>query len=95
MLGKLGQEQVTSLLVEGGGEVNASFLPGGFAHRVAFFYAPMILGGRNAKKAVAGRGPRRFEDTLDLEGAEWRRLGDDWLLAARVTGRSQRQKRGN
>ena len=47
LLKKLGREKVTSLLVEGGGEVNASFLLGGLAHRVAFFYAPKILGGRD------------------------------------------------
>jgi riboflavin biosynthesis pyrimidine reductase len=40
LLKKLGAENVTSLLVEGGGEVNASFLLGGLAQRVAFFYAP-------------------------------------------------------
>ena len=36
LLQKLGAENVTSLLVEGGGEVNASFLLGGLAQRVAF-----------------------------------------------------------
>ncbi len=40
VLKRLGGEKVTSLLVEGGGEVNASFLLGAFAQRVAFFYAP-------------------------------------------------------
>src|SRR5207245_2202096 len=40
LLKKLGSENVTSLLVEGGGEVNASFLMDGFVQRVAFFYAP-------------------------------------------------------
>jgi diaminohydroxyphosphoribosylaminopyrimidine deaminase/5-amino-6-(5-phosphoribosylamino)uracil reductase len=45
LLKKLGSENVTSLLVEGGGEVNGSFLLGGFAHRVAFFYAPILIGG--------------------------------------------------
>ena len=58
LLKKLGAENVTSLLVEGGGEVNASFLLGGFAQRVAFFYAPKILGGRDSRKAVAGEGAK-------------------------------------
>jgi riboflavin biosynthesis pyrimidine reductase len=50
LLKKLGAENMTSLLVEGGGEVNASFLLGGLAQRVAFFYAPKILGGRDSRK---------------------------------------------
>ena len=58
LLQKLGGENVTSLLVEGGGEVNASFLLGGLAQRVAFFYAPKILGGREARKGVAGEGAK-------------------------------------
>ena len=57
----LGSAQVTSLLVEGGGEVNASFLMDGLAHRIAFFYAPKVLGGRAARKAVAGEGRHLLE----------------------------------
>ena len=60
-LKKLGSENVTSLLVEGGGEVNASFLLGGLAQRVAFFYAPKILGGRDSRKAVAGEGAKSLD----------------------------------
>jgi len=71
-------------LVEGGGEVNASFLLGGLAHRVAFFYAPKVLGGRDARKAVAGEGVQRLEEIVQLRDLEWRRFGPDLLLTARV-----------
>jgi diaminohydroxyphosphoribosylaminopyrimidine deaminase / 5-amino-6-(5-phosphoribosylamino)uracil reductase len=81
---RLGAEEVVHLLVEGGGEVNASFLLGGLAHRVAFFYAPMILGGSTARRAVAGRGAGSFAEALKLNDVQWRRLGPDWLLTARV-----------
>jgi len=84
LLKRLGAEKVTSLLVEGGGEVNASFLLGGLADRVAFFYAPKVLGGRLARKAVAGEGVERMEEIVQLRNVEWRRLGPDWLLTARV-----------
>jgi diaminohydroxyphosphoribosylaminopyrimidine deaminase/5-amino-6-(5-phosphoribosylamino)uracil reductase len=84
LLKKLGSENVTSLLVEGGGEVNASFLLRGLAHRVAFFYAPKILGGREARKGVAGDGARRLEEIVQLRDVVWRRLGPDLLLTARV-----------
>ncbi|HEX7570792.1 MAG TPA: dihydrofolate reductase family protein, partial [Verrucomicrobiae bacterium] len=84
LLKKLGAENVTSLLVEGGGEVNASFLLGGFAQRVAFFYAPKILGGRDARKAVAGEGAKSLSEIIQLRDVEWQRLGEDLLLTARV-----------
>jgi diaminohydroxyphosphoribosylaminopyrimidine deaminase / 5-amino-6-(5-phosphoribosylamino)uracil reductase len=87
LLKRLGAENVTSLLVEGGGEVNASFLFGGLAHRVAFFYAPKVLGGRDARKAVAGEGVKRLEEIVQLRDVEWRRLGPDLLLTGRVGAR--------
>jgi diaminohydroxyphosphoribosylaminopyrimidine deaminase/5-amino-6-(5-phosphoribosylamino)uracil reductase len=84
LLKKLGAENVTSLLVEGGGEVNASFLLGGFAQRVAFFYAPKILGGRDARKGVGGDGAKSLSEVIRLRDVEWRRLGEDLLLSARL-----------
>ena len=84
LLKKLGAENVTSLLVEGGGEVNASFLLGGHAQRVAFFYAPKILGGRDARKGVAGAGAKSLREVIQLREVAWRKLGEDLLLTARV-----------
>ena len=84
LLKKLGAENVTSLLVEGGGEVNGSFLLGGFAQRVAFFYAPKILGGRDARKGVAGDGAKSLSEVIQLREVEWRKLGEDLLLTAKV-----------
>jgi diaminohydroxyphosphoribosylaminopyrimidine deaminase/5-amino-6-(5-phosphoribosylamino)uracil reductase len=88
LLKTLRAENVTSLLVEGGGEVNASFLLGGFAQRVAFFYAPKILGGRDSRKAVAGDGAANLSDVIPLEDLRWQRLGDDLLLTAKVGRRA-------
>jgi diaminohydroxyphosphoribosylaminopyrimidine deaminase/5-amino-6-(5-phosphoribosylamino)uracil reductase len=84
LLQKLGSENVTSLLVEGGGEVNASFLLGGFAQRVVFFYAPKILGGRDSKKAVAGEGFLKLVDAIQLGKVEWKKVGDDLMMTAKV-----------
>jgi diaminohydroxyphosphoribosylaminopyrimidine deaminase/5-amino-6-(5-phosphoribosylamino)uracil reductase len=84
LMRKLGTQNVTNLLVEGGGEVNAAFLLGGLAQRVAFFYAPKILGGRDARRAVAGEGVKRLAEVIRLQDIEWKRLGPDLLLTARV-----------
>lgn len=84
LLRRLGAENITHLLVEGGGEVNASFLLQRLAHRVAFFYAPKILGGRDARKAVGGEGARTLTEAIRLRDIRWRRLGDDLLLEAAV-----------
>jgi diaminohydroxyphosphoribosylaminopyrimidine deaminase/5-amino-6-(5-phosphoribosylamino)uracil reductase len=84
LLEMLGADGVTSLLVEGGGEVNASFLLGGFAQRVAFFYAPKILGGRDSRKGVAGEGAKSLREVVPLTDLRWQKLGADLLLTARV-----------
>ena len=80
----LGAENITSLLVEGGGETNAGWMP--HCQRIAFFYAPIILGGRGAPTAVAGAGGQSLDDRLALEDLQWRKLGSDLLLTARVRG---------
>ena len=82
LLKELGKQDVTSLLVEGGGEVNAGFLLGGFAHRVAFFYSPKILCGRDAIRGVAGDGAGAEEDVMALRGVEYQWLGNDLLMTA-------------
>ncbi|MCX6891926.1 MAG: bifunctional diaminohydroxyphosphoribosylaminopyrimidine deaminase/5-amino-6-(5-phosphoribosylamino)uracil reductase RibD [Verrucomicrobia bacterium] len=92
LLRKLGAENVTSLLVEGGGEVNASFLLQGLAQRIMFFYAPKILGGRDSRRAVAGEGARGLDEVINLGELEWRRLGVDLLLTAALKSEGRRPK---
>ena len=84
LLKRLGKENVTHLLVEGGGEVNASFLFEGMAQRVAFFYAPKVLGGRHSKRAVAGIGATSLAEVLKLKDVNWKTFGPDLFLTARV-----------
>ncbi|HJN89532.1 MAG TPA: bifunctional diaminohydroxyphosphoribosylaminopyrimidine deaminase/5-amino-6-(5-phosphoribosylamino)uracil reductase RibD [Verrucomicrobiota bacterium] len=83
LLRKLGQQKCTHLLVEGGGETNAAFMEAGLAKRVVFFYAPKILGGRDARTAIAGKG-LPLAKGLRLEKICWRNLGPDLMLTARV-----------
>jgi diaminohydroxyphosphoribosylaminopyrimidine deaminase/5-amino-6-(5-phosphoribosylamino)uracil reductase len=85
LLPVLGMEQITSLLVEGGGEVNASFLLGGLAQRIAFFYAPKILGGRAARSSVAGLGASSLAESLLLTNPVWRHFAPDLFLTARIS----------
>lgn len=80
----LGGERATRLLVEGGGEVNGSFFEARLVQRVAFFYAPMIVGGRRAPRGVAGLGATSVSEILNLREMRWRRVGRDLFLTARL-----------
>ncbi len=81
---ELGRRGITSVLVEGGGEVHAGFLRERLAQRIAFFYAPKIVGGREAPRSVGGIGWESLEEAPRIEGARWRALGDDLLLTASI-----------
>jgi len=84
LLQKLGKEEVTSLLIEGGGETVAKFVEKRLAHRITFFYAPKVLGGKTARKGVAGTGATRWAEVLKLKNLQWRKLPPDLLLTADV-----------
>ncbi|MGV3756257.1 MAG: bifunctional diaminohydroxyphosphoribosylaminopyrimidine deaminase/5-amino-6-(5-phosphoribosylamino)uracil reductase RibD [Verrucomicrobiota bacterium] len=84
LLQKLGTEEVTSLLVEGGGETVAHFVEKRLGQRIAFFYAPKVLGGKSARKGVAGTGATKWAEVLKLKNLQWRKLPPDLLLTADV-----------
>lgn len=84
LMGELGRLPVTSVLVEGGGEVHGAMLAGRWAHRVRFFYGPLVIGGTGSRAAVGGAGFGSLEAIPRLGGMRWRRLGDDWMVAADV-----------
>ena len=52
----LGEREVTSVLIEGGGEVNASAVAAGIVDKVMCFVAPKLIGGRGAPGAIGGEG---------------------------------------
>lgn len=84
LVGELGRFPVTSVLVEGGGEVHASFLESRLAHRTAFFYGPKVVGGTHAPRGVAGEGFQSLESAPRLTAIRHRRLGDDLLVESRI-----------
>ena len=67
---RLGAEGITGVLVEGGGEVHASFLEARLADRLVIYVAPKIVGGPG-KSWVGGRGVARLSQAweFELEGA--------------------------
>ncbi len=76
----LARQGVIGVLVEGGGEVIASFLNAGLADRITFFYAPILVGGRNAPTPIEGDGIAQIAHAVRLTRIQRRRLGDDLLI---------------
>jgi diaminohydroxyphosphoribosylaminopyrimidine deaminase/5-amino-6-(5-phosphoribosylamino)uracil reductase len=76
----MGKQDVTALLLEGGGELAAAALRAGAVDKVAFFIAPKILGGRGSRAAVAGRDPLSLAEAIGIRDLKVRRVGNDLLL---------------
>ncbi len=88
LLRALGERQILSLLVEGGGELLGSFFDAGMVDKVHAVVAPMIIGGREAPAAVAGRGVERMAEALRLPDVVVERLGEDVLVTGYPASRT-------
>ncbi|MDD4179674.1 MAG: bifunctional diaminohydroxyphosphoribosylaminopyrimidine deaminase/5-amino-6-(5-phosphoribosylamino)uracil reductase RibD [Candidatus Margulisbacteria bacterium] len=78
---ELGKKKITSLLVEGGGEVNASFLKAKEVDKAYFIIAPKIFGGREAKTPVEGEGINLPRQAVWLKQVHQEKLGEDILVS--------------
>ena len=89
VLEHLGKNQVARLLVEGGGEVAASFLQGNCVQRVSWHLAPLLMGA-DALPAVGSLSLRNMADVGRIKFETVRRSGTDVILegepVARVHG---------
>jgi len=77
---------VSSVLVEGGGEVHWSFLQENLAGRIYAFLAPLVLGGRDAVPAVGGVGFGAPHEGVRLRFLRVSQLDGDLALEAEVLG---------
>lgn len=81
LLKKLGEMKITSVLVEGGGEVNASFIDAKAVDKAYFNIVPKIFGGRTAKTPVEGEGVKLPSQAKWLKSVHVERIGDDLLVS--------------
>lgn len=76
----LGEKEVTSLLIEGGGQVNAGALREKIVDKVVFFVAPILIGGADAPGVVGGEGIDRLQDALKIKQLSVTKVGKDLML---------------
>lgn len=87
---ELGQRNITSILVEGGAEVNASVLAENVVDKVHWFIAPKIIGGKTAPGPVGGLGLSDMAQATVLEDMQVKNIGKDILLTAYMQRREGR-----
>lgn len=77
-----GDHGITSLLIEGGGDLAASALRDRIVDQVNIYLAPLIIG--RGISGVGDLGIDALDQAIHLEGAAFRRLGPDLLYTAGV-----------
>ena len=76
----LADRQISSVLIEGGGQLSESALRSHIIQHIYAYIAPKLLGGRDAKTPVEGQGADHPDAAAQLTYRRMTRLGEDWLL---------------
>lgn len=84
LMTKLGEKQIDSILLEGGGTLHWAALESGIVHRVQAYLAPKLFGGRDAKTPVEGQGIAQPSEAYLLKDSKITRLGEDFLIESEL-----------
>ncbi|MGI5921732.1 MAG: bifunctional diaminohydroxyphosphoribosylaminopyrimidine deaminase/5-amino-6-(5-phosphoribosylamino)uracil reductase RibD [Syntrophomonadaceae bacterium] len=76
----LGQMEICSVLVEGGGEINGYMIENSLIDKVHWFIAPKIIGGRDAPSPIGGTGIEKMMQAKELHDIEISTFGDDLMI---------------
>lgn len=77
---RLGELEITSLLIEGGALVNWTALASGMADKVFLYYAPKILAGMGSVPFAAGAGFSKMSDAALVKNISLHRFGEDFAV---------------
>lgn len=84
-LSALAQDNVQTLLLEGGPTLAGAFLRAGMIDKLLLFVAPKVIGGDDAPPLFAGPGAPTMADAVVARQLEVEHVGDDVLLTAYLT----------
>lgn len=85
---RLGTMSISSILIEGGGQVAASVLKAGIVNKVCYFIAPKIMGGSDGLPVFSGKGPEKIKDVCELSRVTTTTLGSDILVTGYIAENS-------
>jgi diaminohydroxyphosphoribosylaminopyrimidine deaminase/5-amino-6-(5-phosphoribosylamino)uracil reductase len=89
LLKALGEREITSVLVEGGGILLGSLFDHRLVDKVIAFIAPIIIGGQEAKTAVSGKGVDKVADSLKLERISVEKSGEDLMISGYIAAKRE------
>lgn len=77
LLKALGEQNIDSILLEGGSELNFNMLKEHLVDKVITFIAPKIIGGKDSKTPVGGVGIELMKDAIDIYNVKYRVFDSD------------------
>lgn len=80
VLDVLGTHEISSLLIEGGGQINASFVEQGLVDKLVLYVAPKVVGGKEAPTFLEGIGVGLMSEAKDLHDITFSQLGVDFKV---------------
>jgi diaminohydroxyphosphoribosylaminopyrimidine deaminase / 5-amino-6-(5-phosphoribosylamino)uracil reductase len=83
-LAALAQDEVQSLLLEGGPTLAGAFLRADLIDKLVLFVAPKLVGGDDAPPLFAGSGVRSLADAVLVRSVELSRVGEDVLVTGYI-----------
>jgi diaminohydroxyphosphoribosylaminopyrimidine deaminase/5-amino-6-(5-phosphoribosylamino)uracil reductase len=78
ILRRLGELEITSVMIEGGATVNWSALAANLVDKVFLYYAPKILAGTGSIPFAAGVGFRHMNQAAQVKNIRLHRFGEDF-----------------
>ncbi|AMA73647.1 MULTISPECIES: bifunctional diaminohydroxyphosphoribosylaminopyrimidine deaminase/5-amino-6-(5-phosphoribosylamino)uracil reductase RibD [Aneurinibacillus] len=81
LLATLGEQQVSSLLVEGGSQINSAFLHARAINKVVAYVAPKLVAGQNAPTPFGGLGIEEMADAISLMDVSFEKVGNDMKIS--------------
>jgi diaminohydroxyphosphoribosylaminopyrimidine deaminase/5-amino-6-(5-phosphoribosylamino)uracil reductase len=80
IVNRLGEMEITSLMIEGGALVNWTALASDIVDKVFLYYAPKILAGAGSVPFARGAGFRRMNDAAMIKNISLHRFGEDFAV---------------
>jgi len=80
LLEKCNENNICSILVEGGGKVHGSFLEKNLVDEIFYMIGPVIIGDRKGTLAVEREPLKSLKEALFLKNLEIKKLGDSFLF---------------
>lgn len=84
ILRRLGELEITSLMIEGGATVNWAALAANAVDKVFLYYAPKILAGTGSVPFAAGGGFRHMNQAAQVKHLHLHRFGEDFAVEGYV-----------